>query len=275
MKNLPTTCFISHSYRDKDALTKLLATIPSHVKPVIFPPIRVPPEQMVSADLIGKILECAGLVYVEGGMSAESFWVAFEREYATLAQKPVFAFDPGTSRFRPDKTPPVKPSVFSIWSAGDLRIVQETLLFLRRERYFDLADAPGDMIPGPMWRQQVTGVLGRRLARGRYAVLFWSANAARDDFILKELRAANAQGETFDGVVVACLDATPLNILRRTAPRLLNRKPLRLYKRRPASKGRSATIPSPLGALNQNRLDDLIVRLYWLIFQKTGKTGAH
>ena len=275
MKKLPTTCFISHSYRDKDALTKLLGTIPAHVKPVIFPPIRVPPEQMVSADLIGKILECAGLVYVEGGMSAESFWVAFEREYATLAEKRVFAFDPGTSRFRPDKTPPVKPSVFSIWSAGDLRIVQEVLLFLKRERYFDLADAPGDMIPGPMWRQQVTGVLGKRLAQGHYAVLFWSANAAHDDFILKELRDAGAQGEAFDGVVVACLDTTPLTVLRRMAPKVLNREPVRLFKRSQASKGRSAIAPSSLGALNQNHFDDLIVRLYWLIFQKMGKTGAH
>src|SRR5262249_34660759 len=88
---LPHKCFISHSLQDTDARGRMLAHLPKSVEPFIFPPITLPPDRMVSTELITAILESDGLIYLKGGVSASSFWVAFERDYAQRAGKEVFA----------------------------------------------------------------------------------------------------------------------------------------------------------------------------------------
>jgi hypothetical protein len=61
---IPQKVFISHSYRDADERDRLLSLLPRSVEPVIFPPITVAPEQVVSNHLIEAILGCAGLIYL-------------------------------------------------------------------------------------------------------------------------------------------------------------------------------------------------------------------
>lgn len=92
--SLPRHCFISHSYRDEDSLEALRTSIPREVQPYVFPPITASPDQFVCTALIDAILSQEGLIYLLGGHSAESFWVAFERDYGLRSTRKVFSFDP-------------------------------------------------------------------------------------------------------------------------------------------------------------------------------------
>ena len=89
---LPQKCFISHSYKDAGARERLLAQLPKGVEPFVFPPIVVFPEEMVSNKLLDAINACSGLIYLQGGASTQSFWVALERDYALRQRKPVFRY---------------------------------------------------------------------------------------------------------------------------------------------------------------------------------------
>ena len=66
---MPKKCFISHSYKDTEYVNLLLKMLPHMVKPIIFPPINVTPDQMVSNNLVKAILDCEGLVWLDGGFS--------------------------------------------------------------------------------------------------------------------------------------------------------------------------------------------------------------
>jgi hypothetical protein len=102
---LPARCFISHSYKDLQARQRLLDSLPSTVQPVIFPAIEALSEKMLRYELIRALEQCDGLIYLEGGYSDTSIWVAFERDYARRAGKPVFAFDTLSGQLRADVTP--------------------------------------------------------------------------------------------------------------------------------------------------------------------------
>src|SRR5215510_5881667 len=102
---LPPKCFVSHSYRDRVSRKRLLKNLPPKVKPYLFPPIDVAPDDMVSNSLIEAILDQDGRIYVEGGFSDQSFWVAVERDYALRAGKTVYAFNPKMLTFTPHDQP--------------------------------------------------------------------------------------------------------------------------------------------------------------------------
>lgn len=91
--HLPNRCFISHAYADATARDTLIKRLPTGVTPFVFPPITVKPEEFVSDPLIGAVLNCDGLIYLRGGASDHSFWVALECDCALIAGKPVFVFD--------------------------------------------------------------------------------------------------------------------------------------------------------------------------------------
>ena len=99
---LPRRCFISHSCADINERERLLQILPSDVEPVIFPPISVAPDEMISDRLVESILGCDGLIYLASGNSATSFWVAFERDYALRSRKEVFAFHPQARSLKRD-----------------------------------------------------------------------------------------------------------------------------------------------------------------------------
>jgi len=150
--HLPHKLFISHSYKDAEARKRLLATLPKDVEPFIFPPIVVPPEQMISDKLLDAIRACDGLINLQGGASAESFWVALERDYALRQGKPVYSFDPVTDTLVRDTSQPLALKVFVSSSHHDR---SEVLLILEimRQRYFDLWFDEWNILPGDKWEE--------------------------------------------------------------------------------------------------------------------------
>jgi len=104
---LPAKCFISHAYADAAARDALIERLPSGVTPFVFPSITVKPEEFVSDPLIDAVINCDGLIYLRGGASDRSFWVALERDYALRAGKKVFAFDMATGELTRDTGSPL------------------------------------------------------------------------------------------------------------------------------------------------------------------------
>lgn len=251
-ENLPAKCFISHAYADSATRDQLIQRLPHSIEVVVFPPITVKPHQFVSDRLIRAILDCDGLIYLRGGRSDYSFWVAFERDYALRAGKQVFAADPVTLDVVRDTGTPLDLAAFASYHRSDMPRVREIADYLIRERYFDLWMDYKDIKEGDNWQNVISESLADRLNRGGYAIIFWSRKASESLWVKQEIEMA-AQGiaNFNDRVLFALLDDCPI-------PKfwIQYQDPcVQLYgdKKRPAA----------------HRLDDLVVRLYWLIYRKT------
>jgi len=249
---LPAKCFISHSYADTAARHQLLRILPDSVAPVVFPPIHARPHEFVSKPLIEAILDCDGLIYLRGGASDRSFWVAFERDYALRSSKPVFRYDVRTSELSSDSDKPLDLAVFASYHRDDRERVRQICKFLSKERNFDVWLDIKDISPGTLWADEIQKGLADRLNRGGYVIIFWSDKASRSEFIEKELAAAASGIQGFnDKVLFALLERCDL-------PKFwaqFQEPYVQLY----GDSERSAT----------HRIDDLVVRLYWLIYRKT------
>jgi TIR domain len=189
--SLPAKCFISHSYADAAPLERLTTSLPKGVSPVVFPPIQAKPHEFVSTPLIKSILGCEGLIYFRGGASDESFWVAFERDYALRSGKRVFCYDLASSELSPDNDRPLDLPVFASYHRDDRARVQSICRFLRQERNFDVWLDVEDISSAGLWKKQIEERLADRVARG-YVIAFWSHSASRADWIEKELATAAA-----------------------------------------------------------------------------------
>jgi hypothetical protein len=259
--DLPHKCFVSHSYQDAEALAALLATLPPSVEPFLFPAITVTPDRMVSNDLIRALLECPGVIYLKGGKSNQSFWVAFERDYALRAGKPVFAFDPESRTLRRDTSAPLHLPVFPSFCDDDSLVVAQALEIMRGERFFDMFD-PTCLASAGVFQRTLNSALDTRLDQGGYVVLFLSHHSAGSYWIRAETR----RGTNFlaaDGglrVIPVWLGHPEDSLAEEPPPGWPADHP---YAPLRLSQG-------PYGSgLNMNRVDDLIVRLYWLICRNT------
>jgi len=249
---LPKKCFISHAYADARARDELIANLPSDIDARVFPPITVSPDQFVSNRLIQSLTECDGLIYLKGGASERSFWVAFERDYALRSGKQVFSADAETFELARHSGNPLDLATFASYHQEDLPRVQEIAYFLRKERYFDLWLDFENIQPGGRWDESIRVALEDRLRRGGYVVLFWSHLAGDSEEVQAEVeRAADGIADFNDRVLFALLDdiAVPEFWQRFHQPGV------QLY----GDNERSTS----------HRLDDLVVRLYWLIYRKT------
>jgi hypothetical protein len=87
--------------------------------------------------------------------------------------------------------------------------------------------------------------MDNRIQRGGYAILFLSQIAIESRWVQREVENAG-----LDRVLIAIMDGSdePSDIPAERIVRL---------------------VEEPNGPINMNRLDDLIVRLYWLIYQNT------
>jgi hypothetical protein len=136
------TLFIAHSYGDVAALERLKqCKLPMRASPRIFPPIVVSPDQRVSDDLMGAIRSDDGLVYLRTERSLNSFWVAFERNYALKLKKPVYAFDPERSKFERDRAAAIDPIVAVNWNLAiehDSLAVRDIAEHLFRKHTFEI-----------------------------------------------------------------------------------------------------------------------------------------
>ena len=253
---LPAKCFISHAYEDAALRDQLISKLAPPLHAVVFPPITVGPYEFVSNPLIEAILDCDGLIYLRGGKSDQSFWVAFERDYALRGGKQVFAAELAPLQLVQDTGPPLDLAAFASYHRNDAPRVREIADFLTRERHFDLwFDGTGFGIEG--LEKELTESLGNRLKRGGYAILFWSRKASESLWVRKELELAAKDISDFnDRVLFALLEDCPL-------PEFWTRfqePSVQLY-------GDAAR---PMA----HRLDDLTVRLYWLIYRNQGRTST-
>jgi nucleoside 2-deoxyribosyltransferase len=123
---------VSHSYGDAAVVEVLRTQLPRSVVPVIFPPIDASPDQFISNVLIEEIQRCDALIYLHGGTSAASFWVAFEIEYAKRLGKPIFAFDLFRSVIELDQRSPLDLDVFASYRGTDFPLVKTATEYLAR-----------------------------------------------------------------------------------------------------------------------------------------------
>jgi hypothetical protein len=243
----PGTYFVSHSYKDSGSREELIAGLPPSVEALVFPPISVLPDEFISSRLIEAILASDGLIYLDGGYSAKSFWVAFERDYALRAGKPVFCFDPVTSRLTRHKLPPLDLAVFPSYRHGDRDRVDPILEFMSKDRFFDVWLEQQRLTAGTNWVEELQGGISGVISRGGYVVSFLTYEAIMSEFV----KAETLQGLEQRHLLVAFVDQGPIPVWLASYVLEL----VQLY----GDNERSA----------QNRIDDLIVRLYWLIFQNT------
>lgn len=137
---LPKKCFVSHAYQDKSAINSLKKNVPPDVELIIFPREEPDTRNPVSNNIIPIILSCDGLIYLEGGYSASSAWVVFERDYGLRTGKAVFSYDPKTKEFTPDHDKPIKLQVQVFASEQSKKRANKLIKWMRQVRKFKLSN---------------------------------------------------------------------------------------------------------------------------------------
>lgn len=237
--------FISHSYQDAVIRDEMISQLPSNIESFIFPPISVTPAEFVSNNLIEAILKCDGMIYLNEGQSAKSFWVAFERDYALRANKPVFGYTPSARTIKPYEHPPLDLAAFPSYKYDEGSQIQPVLKFMREARYFDLWIDREQLKAGDMWANKIEAGISDITKRGGYVVVFWSNASSQSKWAVMEIIAGLEQNR----VVIAGMDNGPI-------PDFMTNFGPAYYVQLVDKNG-----------LNFSRIDDLIVRLYWLIFR--------
>ena len=218
-----------------------LKTLPPQVSPYIFPPISASPLEFVSSTLIGAILACDGLIYLNEGFSSHSFWVAFERDYALRTGKPVFSYTPSTGTLRKHTDPPLDLAIFPSYSHRQRAEVQPILEFMRQQRFFDPWIDSEQIRPMDNWAEVLERGMQTIFDRGGYVVSL--IGGFNSEYMLAETK----RGLEQQRVIVAGLGAEPPEFIRQYQDLFVQ-----LVEN---------------GRVNNNRIDDLIVRLYWLMFR--------
>lgn len=150
----------------------------------------------------------------------------------------------------PDGTHPRNVSVYPSYARQDGDHVRQITDYMSRERYFQVWSdcAFVDDVESTLHRS-IQAVLDR----GGYAVLFWSPEAARSSFISKEMEWVWRYKR--DRILLALLEEVhPPTWLGDDLPPWL--QPVQLFGDGDRSE--------------MNRWDDLIVRLYWLVYNNNG-----
>jgi hypothetical protein len=219
---------------------------------------------MVSDKLLEAIRACDGLIYLQGGASGESFWVAMERDYALRMGKPVYGYNPADAVLKRDYSSPLDLNVF-IASTHHDRAAVELILTVLRQRFFTLQfdnwNVPREHDTNPETHEEERETAARRIAgeisyaieQGGYVITFWSALAAKSRWV--EHHYADAFIKDPSRVLFALLDDTPLPASSETYGVHLDLQPVQAYTDAERSE--------------MQRIDDLIVRLYWLIYRNT------
>jgi hypothetical protein len=243
----PGLYFISHSYRDVSVRQALIDRLPAHARPFVFPPISVSPVEFISNALIGSLLTCDAVIVLEGGFSAQSFWVAFERNYALRIGKPVYTYTPGSEQItrndpstQGDLNLPVYPHGLGSYADPMMHNMWTILDFMEQQRFFSLYEGG------------ITGVL----EAGGYVVQFRGA-VDPHNVVDAAMRTALLQPQPsipMERLVLGLLADAPL-------PEWLRPDDvIHLYR------------PSDPATVDYNRVDDLIVRLYWKIYRNRHPT---
>jgi hypothetical protein len=222
------------------------------------------------------------LIYIKGGSSSRSPWVAFERDYALRSGKRVYSYD--GSGLALDDSPPLDLPVFTIYGGQDRRTVLKVLSFLRKKRSFDLFIRDEAGLVAESWQVTVAAAAERIIVgEGGFAVWFvpteWrdaGDDAAVDRWNVEWLF---RQGHSERILPVRLSDvelATLAEEWKLTDGGGLRDRAIDLFRRRSHfGPGLVLTLFSGLPiTINQNSLDDLIVRLYYMIYNTANSPAA-
>jgi hypothetical protein len=249
----PGQYFISHSYKDALIVEALKGILPSRMTPVVFPPIKVNPDQVVSNPIMDAIRKCDGLIYIKGEASDKSFWVAMERDYALRLKKRVYSFDAISEKLSRDKSKPLIPRVFHAYSYPISQDVVEIDNFMKR-RYFQTGNDSLE-IGWTLERESLDELVENEMQKvktlGGYVIIYWSRKVLKTKTIPIEFDLA--MREYPNRVLIVQLDEMPLPdwIIDRIKPdQIIN-------------------IMGDNKLSHTQKIDDLVVRLYWLIYRNT------
>lgn len=236
--------FISYAYGDDGAARALeQIELPAAILE-FFEPIEVPPYQMVSEKLVSAIQACDSLIYIDTPKSRHSPWVTLETDYARRNSKPVFRFQADDGLLQRDNKAPLDLPVFSTYARKDRDRVIEIARFMKKERSFDIFIDLDDLSAGELWEDSLQRAISERLERGGYAVAFWSRITTDSQYAKQEIKRALMSHP--DQVIVALLEDMQL----------------------PDALTECQAIHLNLAGsteLDRRRVDDLIVRIYWLM----------
>ena len=248
----PGKYFISHSYEDVSIVADLKNNLPFWMVPVIFPPRKVNRDQVVSNTLMSTIRKCQGLIYLRGGASDSSFWVAMERDYALRLKKRVYSFNSVPEKLSRVKLPPLDLRVFHAFSKPDSQDVSEVTNFMR-ERHFQTAGDVKDFFDTAInsFENMVTKAMQSVKAVGAYVIVYWSGEVESSNWMRFEFDLA--MREYPDRVLVVQLYDTPLP--KWIVDRIKIDNIVKLMENQDFSR--------------RQKIDDLIVRIYWLIYKNT------
>ena len=247
--------FISLSYKDEEVFNKSRNLLPAWITPHVFPAKDVTPDQMVSDELLTHIRQRDGLLYLSSKNSSNSFWVALERDYAIRIQKPVYRFDPINGKFNQDLSKPLELKVFPSYSREDKHVV-DNIVYLLKERYIEMF-TDNAILPGQNVADEINQAIHNSLEAGGYSVFFISEKSMTSEWVKKELEIT--MKKYADRIIPCLIDSTDTRVL----PQFFQEyQILTLYDKRCQD------------GINRNRLDDLIVLLYWYIYRNTRKENS-
>lgn len=259
---LPTFPFISHAFADDTSLKMLLDILPKYVKPVVFEAINVPPEEIVSDKLINGLLGAEGVIWIDSKISNSSFWTAFERDLALRKQKQVFRFDPQTLTITPYKAKARNLWIAHLYHKDDISDVNHIIRYLVDERSFEAFNDPkrpaADSFPpfaeiNPEERE--LRLMSFR-SFGAVYLIFISRSFIQNNGLLQH--AIEQLHHHSPSTIICWLDPQSSFENAELVDRL--KKALKTnsyeFQSRPSSAG-----------FNKHQIDDLMVRLYWLVYQ--------
>jgi len=268
-------CFISHAYADELLIARLLATFPGNVDPIIWPVRTISARRMVSDGIVRTILSCDMLIYLSGGKSSQSPWVAFERDYALRAGKRVFRFD-AESRFSEDCSRPLDLRVFTVYGGADRDSVLKITRFLREKRSFSLFVRHEQELRPESWQSTVDRAAKDAIANDGVAVWFVSTrglNSNSTHWYVSVL----CNGDHLDRLLPVKLDTIDLRHVARVwdlphGDRLEEAAFDLSVPSSPAMELLNFVSRLPM-SINRNALDDLIVSIYRRIYDSKSSMG--
>lgn len=242
--------FVSYSYDDEDRLKELQACVPPETRLAPFPPIDMPPDQMVSERLIREIRASDCLIYLDTQHSRASRWVTMEIDYARRNHLPVFRYSL-EGALTLDARSPLQLPVFPSFSHQDDSRVLKILRYMREEHGFDLWLDGEDLSIDKDMNEALDSALQTRLSHGGYTLLFLSRGSVSSEWCASEVERTI---KTYpQQVLIAALDD----------PASFDNSPIWINERVIVP----LYTPSP-HVVDYRRVDDVITWLYWLIQQR-------
>ncbi|HEV7691938.1 MAG TPA: hypothetical protein VGO52_13975 [Hyphomonadaceae bacterium] len=256
-------CFISHSYADRN-LRPALRALPRDVEPVIFPPIKVSPEEFVSDSLMKAIRACKSILVLDGPTSPRSFWVAFEKDLAARARMPMFFYDASAGAIVQRSVQPPKLAIFPSYIHADIETVRHVCDYLEQQRSFDPARLMSEhLYAGASVVDEVSSYMSDALNVGGYVISFEN-DASKSLKLDRKIADGIVQNR-----VLRVWIGDPKD---RPAPRrkLFGPKEVPMLALMKPTRPEADDFYRP--ELNNNRLDDLVVQLIALAYKNNDIT---